>query len=95
MLVKVRIDDKMIETSVGRVFLNQVIPKELGYQNKNFDKKTISQTIDKYFRIAGNERTCHFLDAIKELGSVIVGKPADDSGKVTGPRRRKVLSAPR
>ena len=35
------------------------------------------------------------VDAIKELGSVIVGKPADDSGKVTGPRRRKVLSAPR
>ncbi len=67
-LIKVRIDGQMIETSAGRVFLNQIIPKELGFLNKNFDKKTISATIDKYFRIAGNERTCKFLDAIKETG---------------------------
>ena len=31
--------------------------------------------------------------AIKDLGSVIVGKPADDPGKATVSRRRKVLSA--
>ncbi|HLP42875.1 MAG TPA: DNA-directed RNA polymerase subunit beta', partial [Fibrobacteria bacterium] len=66
--VKVRIEGQMIETSVGRIHLNQVIPKELGFINKSFDKKTISATIDRYFRIAGNERTCLFLDAIKELG---------------------------
>jgi hypothetical protein len=33
--------------------------------------------------------------AIKDLGSVIVGRPAEDSDKVTGPRRRKVLTPPR
>src|SRR3954466_6706109 len=67
-VIKVRIDGVMVETSVGRLVLNQVIPKELGFINKNFDKKTISATIDRYFRIAGNERTCVFLDGIKELG---------------------------
>ncbi len=67
-LVKVMIDGKLVETSTGRVILNQVVPKELGFLNKTFDKKTISQTIDRYFRIAGNEKTCVFLDAIKETG---------------------------
>ena len=66
--IKVRIDGTMIDTSVGRVILNGVIPKELGFINKTFDKKTISATIDRYFRIAGNERTCVFLDQIKEIG---------------------------
>jgi DNA-directed RNA polymerase subunit beta' len=66
--IKIRLDGVIIETSVGRVILNQIIPKELGFLNKSFDKKTISATIDRYFRIAGNERTCVFLDAIKELG---------------------------
>ncbi|HKP96310.1 MAG TPA: DNA-directed RNA polymerase subunit beta' [Fibrobacteria bacterium] len=66
--IKIRLDGVMIETSVGRVILNQIIPKELGFLNKSFDKKTISATIDRYFRIAGNERTCAFLDNIKELG---------------------------
>ena len=66
--VKVKIEGQMVETSVGRLILNSVIPKELGFINKTFDKKTISSTIDRYFRIAGNERTCVFLDGIKELG---------------------------
>ena len=66
--IKVRLDGVMVETSVGRLILNTVIPKELGFVNKTFDKKTISATIDKYFRIAGNEKTCVFLDGIKELG---------------------------
>ncbi len=66
--VKVPIDGKLVETSVGRLILNQVIPKELGFLNKTFDKKAISQTIDRYFRIAGNEKTCVFLDAIKDIG---------------------------
>src|SRR3954471_11206888 len=66
--IKIRLDGVMIETSVGRVILNQIIPKELGFLNKSFDKKTISATIDRYFRIAGNEKTCVFLDAIKETG---------------------------
>jgi DNA-directed RNA polymerase subunit beta' len=66
--VKILINGVLIETSVGRAILNQVIPKELGFINKSFDKKTISATIDRYFRIAGNEKTCLFLDAIKETG---------------------------
>ena len=67
-LIKVRMDGKLVETSVGRVILNQITPKELGFLNKTFDKKTISQTIDKLFRLVGTERTCIFLDAIKETG---------------------------
>ncbi len=66
--IKVRLDGKMIETSVGRVIFNQIIPKELGFQNQTFDKKTISSTIDKFFRIVGNEGTCKFLDDVKNMG---------------------------
>src|SRR5690606_36018344 len=66
--VKIRMKGEMVETSVGRAILNLAIPEELGYLNKVFDKKTISQTVDRYFRIAGNEKTGQLLDRIKETG---------------------------
>src|SRR5690606_289064 len=66
--VKIRLNGELVETSVGRAILNQAIPEELGFLNKTFDKKTISQTVDRYFRIAGNEKTGQLLDRIKETG---------------------------
>jgi DNA-directed RNA polymerase subunit beta' len=37
--IKVRIDGEIVETSVGRLIFNKVIPEEMGYRNESFDKK--------------------------------------------------------
>ena len=61
-------ENAIIKTTVGRIILNSVIPKPLGYVNEVFDKKTISKTIDDLYRIGGNAVTVEYLDNLKNLG---------------------------
>ncbi|PKL82021.1 MAG: DNA-directed RNA polymerase subunit beta', partial [Ignavibacteriae bacterium HGW-Ignavibacteriae-3] len=66
--IKVRIDAKIIETTVGRVIFNKIVPNEMGYINELLVKKSFSGFIYKMFIKLGNEVTAIFLDNLKELG---------------------------
>lgn len=66
--IKVRIDNELIETSVGRVIFNQIVPKEMGYINELLVKKSFGSLIGKMFRKLGNVRTAQFLDDLKDIG---------------------------
>ncbi len=66
--VKVKIDKEFVETTVGRVIYNEIIPKEMGYINELLVKKSFSGFIYKMFIKIGNEATAKFLDDLKELG---------------------------
>lgn len=62
------LETKMIETTVGRVILNQSVPREMGYINELLTKKTNRKIIGQIFARAGLAKTAKFLDDIKELG---------------------------
>ncbi|MCX6174392.1 MAG: DNA-directed RNA polymerase subunit beta' [Ignavibacteriales bacterium] len=66
--VKVKIDKEFVETTVGRVIYNEIVPKEMGYINELLVKKSFSGFIYKMFIKIGNEATAKFLDDLKELG---------------------------
>ncbi len=66
--VKVRYNGKIIETTVGRLIFNQVIPPELGYYNEVVGKKKLAEIIHKCYRKLGYGRTAKLLDGIKKLG---------------------------
>ncbi len=66
--IKVKLEDKLIETTVGRVIFNQIVPKEMGFINELLVKKTFSGLIYKMFMKLGNEVTAKFLDDVKDLG---------------------------
>jgi len=66
--VKVKIDDKLVDTTVGRVIFNQIVPREYGYINELLVKKIFSGLIYNMFIKLGNEKTAKFLDDVKELG---------------------------
>ena len=59
---------KTIDTTVGRVLFNQVVPAEVGYINQSLTKKSLRDIIGEMVRITGIKVTSQFLDAIKELG---------------------------
>ncbi len=75
-LVKVMVDDivdgkpvkHMVETSVGRVIVNGIIPKEVGYVNKIVSKKSLRDIIADVIKNVGFAEACEFLDGIKNLG---------------------------
>ena len=75
--VKVVVDDlneegqlvkKMVETSVGRVIVNEIVPVEVGFFNDIISKKTLRGIITDVIKTVGVARACEFLDGIKNLG---------------------------
>jgi len=57
-----------LETTVGRLIFNEVIPDELGYQNQTMDKKSLSKLVDLSYRKLGFAATTSLLDGIKKIG---------------------------
>ena len=74
--VKVVVDDivdgkaqrHMVETSVGRVIVNGIIPKEVGYVNTVISKKSLRGIIADVIENVGFAEACEFHDGIKNLG---------------------------
>ncbi len=66
--IKVRIDGELIETCVGRVLFNEVLPKELQFINDVINKKKATAIIGKAYRMFGNEKTAELIDRIKNVG---------------------------
>ena len=58
----------IVETSVGRVIVNEIIPYECGYVNKIISKKSLRDVITLVIKTVGMARACEFLDGIKNLG---------------------------
>ena len=76
-LVKCMVDDidengkpirHIVETSVGRIIVNEIIPKELGFFNGIISKKSLRSLISVVIKKVGMARACSFLDGIKNLG---------------------------
>ncbi len=74
--VKVVVDDivdgkpckHMVETSIGRVIVNGIIPDQVGYVNKIISKKSLRDIIADVIKNVGFAEACEFLDGIKNLG---------------------------
>ena len=56
------------DTSVGRVLVNQYVPKEIGYVNEILSKKSLRNIISRVIKKCGIPRSAQFLDDIKNLG---------------------------
>ncbi|MDR1408453.1 MAG: DNA-directed RNA polymerase subunit beta' [Tannerella sp.] len=59
---------RMLETSVGRLMVNEYVPVEVGYINSVWGKKALRDIIGDVIKICGVARTAQFLDDIKNLG---------------------------
>jgi DNA-directed RNA polymerase subunit beta' len=58
----------LIETTVGRVLFNKVVPDEYGYIDELLTKKSLRNIINDILKKAGTAKTAKFLDDIKDLG---------------------------
>ena len=59
---------KIIDTTVGRILFNQVVPEEYGYINQILTKKSLRDIIGQILKKTGTAKTAKFLDDIKDLG---------------------------
>ena len=59
---------RQVETSVGRVIVNEIVPREMGFVNTIISKKSLRDIIADVIKAVGFARACEFLDGIKNLG---------------------------
>src|SRR6266487_719671 len=62
------VKNKIINTTVGRVILNQSIPKEMPFVNGLLKKKGLQQLVQSCYLRFGLEKTVEMLDSLKHLG---------------------------
>ncbi len=68
--IKVMLDGKLVDTTVGRVLLYDIVPDEVPFSmvNKVMRKKDLAKLIDKAYRAAGAKKTCIMADRLKDIG---------------------------
>ena len=60
--------NQIIDTTVGRVLFNQVVPEKAGFINEVLTKKSLRDIIGKILKVTSVPQTAEFLDKIKDMG---------------------------
>ncbi len=72
--VKVRMSMKtgqqveIVETSVGRILINEVLPEELRFINASINAGAVKDLVRKAIKLCPKERVVQFIDEFKNLG---------------------------
>jgi len=84
---------EIIETTVGRVILNQFVPAEMGFLNELLTKKALRDIINDIYRHTGYEKAAKFLDDIKDLGFhyAFIGGLSFNISNIPVPREKEEL----
>jgi DNA-directed RNA polymerase subunit beta' len=68
--IRCRVRGKLVDTTVGRVLVSEILPRELPFDlvNKVLDKKALSRLIDECYRASRNKATVLLADRMRTLG---------------------------
>jgi DNA-directed RNA polymerase subunit beta' len=68
--VKLRAGGKMVDTTIGRILVSELLPDQIPFSlvNKELSKKELSFLIDYTYRHAGTKETVILADRLKDLG---------------------------
>ncbi|HLO33206.1 MAG TPA: DNA-directed RNA polymerase subunit beta', partial [Anaerolineales bacterium] len=61
-------ETRIIDTTVGRVLFNRILPTEVQFVNEKLDKGGVKDLIAEVYEICGQEKTTDVADKIKALG---------------------------
>ncbi len=79
--------DEIVETSIGRILFNEILPDKLPFYNETITKKHLGAIIQFLLELYGQEKTAYVLDDMKALGFKYVTKSGyslgmDNFGKI-------------
>ncbi len=84
-----------IETTIGRVLLNDELPKEIEFINEVISKKNLSKIINRFFKEKGQYITVLLLDSLKKLGyhySTIMGISIGLGDLIEVPAKKEIIA---
>ena len=68
--ITAKIGLNIIETTVGRVIFNEMLPQGLDYVNENVSSGIIKDIVDEAFKIIEHDKVIDMIDDMKDLGFV-------------------------
>lgn len=78
-----KVDNKIVVTTVGRVFLNEELPNELGFINYTLKALDVKILIKKAMKVLPQPKVAELIDQLKDLGFWAATKFAGASFSVT------------
>ncbi len=68
--IRVRMDGKIVDTTMGRVLIGELLPENLPFEvvNQVLSKKALAKLIDYTYRYAGTKDTVILTDRLKDIG---------------------------
>jgi len=66
--IEVLIDGKLVETSPGRLILNELLPSKFGFFNEVLDKEKVRELVARALKELGWAETVGLIDNLKRLG---------------------------
>ena len=95
--VRMRLPDgSRVDTTVGRVLFNEIVPVELGFINETMDKKRLRELVSRTHEEISNDATVLLVDAIKDIGfryATQSGITIAASDIITPPEKADLLAA--
>ena len=86
---------KLIDTTVGRILFNQIVPEEVGFVNELLTKKSLRNVIGRILADTDFPTTVKFLDDMKDLGyaNAFKGGLSFSLGDIVVPEEKKTMIA--
>jgi DNA-directed RNA polymerase subunit beta' len=67
-LIKVKLDKKIIETTVGRLLLNETLPESLRFINQAIKASGVKDLVKKAITTCSKDETAKLIDDLKDIG---------------------------
>jgi len=61
-------EQRLIETTIGRVIFNRILPEEVRFVNRMLDKGGLKDLVAELYEVCGEDKTPEIADAIKDIG---------------------------
>ncbi len=59
---------RLLETTIGRIIFNEVLPEDLPFQNYTMDRPALRRLVALVYRELGSDATAEVVDRIKDVG---------------------------
>ncbi|HUD44936.1 MAG TPA: DNA-directed RNA polymerase subunit beta' [Patescibacteria group bacterium] len=99
--IKVRMDGKLVETTIGRILLNEVLPEEMRYMNQVVNAGAIKKIITSAMKTHSADEVANLIDHIKSFGfygstisgvslSIFDSEMIKEKGQMLGETEKKI-----
>ena len=78
--IKLRLGNELVETCIGRILFNDVLPEGFEFVNKELNRKVLGRLVDDLIEKFGTEIAAETLDKIKDLGFYFVTRSGISMG---------------